>query len=105
MLRMEYEKEVVLNIRHRIEIYEQEQQFNNNATDVPDPMDITLEHSHIHLGSRQRSLKLRSYEIDLEEMIGFCGFGDSLAGFLRDYTTVEVYGSDFDGDRFRGQQH
>ena len=61
--------------------------------------------SHIHLGSRQRSIKVPSYEEDLEAELGFYGFGDSLAKFIRDYTPIEVYGSDFDGDGFEGHEH
>jgi hypothetical protein len=36
--------------------------------------------------------------------LGFKEFGDSLAQFLRDYTRIEVYGSDFEGDGFEGHQ-
>jgi hypothetical protein len=103
MLRMEYEKEVVLSIRHRIEMYEQEQYFESNATDE-DYTEVPFEGSHVHLGSRQRGLKLPSYEQELKEMIGFHDFSDSLAGFLRDYAQVEVHGSDFNGDGFEGHQ-
>ena len=102
MLRMQYEKEVVLNIRHRIEMYEQEQLFNNNATD--EDYVETFEHSNIQFGSRQRGLKLKSYEEDMEEELGFHEFGDSLARFFRDRNIVEVYGSDFEGDGFIGHQ-
>lgn len=100
---MEYEKEVVLSIRHRIEMYEQEQHFNSNAPD-DDYTEVAFEDSHVRLGSRQRGLKLPSYDQDLKEMIGFDGFSDSLARFLRDYARVEVYGSDFNGDGFEGHQ-
>lgn len=103
MLRMAYEKEVVLSIRHRIEMYEQERDFNNNAPDK-DYKEVAFEVSRVRLGSRQRGLKLSSYEQDLKELIGFDGFGDSLAGFLRDYAQVDVHGSDFDGDGFEGHQ-
>ena len=103
MLRMEYEKEVVLSIRHRIEMHEQEQQFNSNAPDE-DYTEVVFEGSHVRLGSRQRGLKFLSYEQDLEEMIGFHGLGDNLARFLRDHTQVQVYGSDFSGDGFEGHQ-
>ena len=110
MLRMEYEKEVVLSIRHRIEMHEQQQSFDDNTVNdsgyTPD-LDAVFKNSHIHLGSRQRSLMLLSYEQVLEESQGFDGFGDSLARFLRDYTLsrVEVYGSDFVGDGFEGHQY
>ena len=106
MLRMEYEKEVVLNIRHRVEMHEQQQEFDDNVTDkeynIPEEI---FNYSHVHLSSRQRGLKLLSYEISLEETLGFRKFGDSLAEFLRDYALVDVYGSDFDGDGFEGHQH
>ena len=104
MLRMEYEKEVVLSIRHRIEMYEEERHFNSNTPDE-DYKEAALEDPHVRLGSRQRGLRLSSYEQDLKETIGFRGFGDSLARFLRDHTRVDVYGSDFDGDGFIGHQH
>ena len=104
MLRMEYEKEVILSIRHRIETYEQQQLFDDNIIDedYTPGLDAMFENSHIHLGSRQRSLKLLSYEKVLEESQGFDGFSDSLAEFLRDYAHAEVYGSDFVGDGFEG---
>ena len=100
MLRMAYEKEVILSIRHRIEMYEQEQIFCDNITDGSDNTAATFEDSHIHLGSCQRSLNVLTYERVLERELQFHGFGDSLAGFLRDYTCVEVYGSNFEGDGF-----
>jgi len=106
MLQMEYEKEVVLNICHRVEMHEQQQQFDDNVVDKGyDLLEGMFDHSHIHLGSRQRGLKVPSYETDLEETLGFYGFSDSLAAFLRDYARVEVYGSDFYGDGFEGHQH
>ena len=104
MLRMAYEKEVILNIRHRIETYEQEKLFNSNIIDDPDGTMVTFKDSHIHLGSRQRSLKVPSYEQVLAGELGFHGFSDSLARFLRDYTRIEVYSSDFQGDGFEGHQ-
>lgn len=105
MLRMVYEKEVVLNIRHRLEMREQQQLFDDNAVDRDyAPLEAAFEYSHVNLGSRQRGLKLLSYEEVLEETLGFHDFGDSLAGFLRDHAHVEVYGSDFDGDGFEGHQ-
>lgn len=104
MLRMQYEKEVVLNIRHRIEMYEQEQQFDDNVADE-DYVETLSERSHIQFGSRQRGLSLKSYEEDLEEKLGFRKFGDSLASFFRDRGIVEVYGSDFEGDGFVGHQN
>ena len=105
MLRMVYEKEVILNIHHRIEIYEQERHFGDNALDDTAGNTTTaFKDSHIYLGSRQRSLKVLSYEEDLEAGLGFRGFGDSLAEFFQDYTRIEVYGSDFDGDGFEGHQ-
>ena len=69
MLRMEYEKEVILSIRHCIETYEQQQLFDDNIIDedYTPGLDAMFENSHIHLGSRQRSLKLLSYEKVLEE--------------------------------------
>ena len=103
MLRMEYEKEVVLSIRHRIEMHEQERHFNSNAPDE-DYTEVVFEGSHVRLGSRQRGLKLPSYEQDLKETIGLRGFSDSLARFLRDHAQVDVYGSDFNGDGFEGHQ-
>jgi len=103
---MEYEKEVVLSIRHRIEMYEQQRFFDDNVADRDDtPLEATFEHSHVQLGSRQRSLKVPSYETALEETLGFHGFSDSLARFLRDHALVDVYGSDFVGDGFEGHQH
>ncbi|KAF9642489.1 hypothetical protein BDM02DRAFT_3193135 [Thelephora ganbajun] len=106
MLRMEYEKEVILNIRHCIEMYNQQQLFDDNITDKDcTPLETAFKHSHVHLGSCQHGLKLLSYEKVLEETIGFHGFSDSLARFLCDYALVEVYGSDFVGDRFEGHQY
>jgi hypothetical protein len=101
---MVYEKEVVLNIRHRIEIYEQERMFNDNIPDNSIETGATFEESHIHLGSCQRGLKIPSYAQVLEAELGFNGFSDSLAQFLRDHTHIEVYGSDFEGDGFEGHQ-
>lgn len=102
---MEYEKEVVLNIRHRVEMREQRQLFDENVADEANiPLEGALAHSHIHLGSCQRGLKLLSYEKILEETLGFHRFGDSLAEFLRDYARVDVHGSDFEGDGFSGHQ-
>ena len=101
---MAYEKEVILSIRHRIEAYEQERLFNDNIDDDLDDTTATFENARVRLGSCQRGFKLPSYEQVLEGEIGFCGFGDSLARFLRDYTRIEVYGSDFEGDGFEGHQ-
>jgi hypothetical protein len=101
---MVYEKEVVLNIRHCFEVYEQEQMFDDNVPDDSMDTGARFEDSHIHLGSRQRGLKILSYERVLEVELGFKEFGDSLAQFLRDYTRIEVYGSDFEGDGFDGHQ-
>ena len=102
---MTFEREVVLNIRHRIEMYEQQHLFNENANEDDIPSVAEFKYSHVHLGLRQRGLKLWMYEEDLEEALGFSGFGDSLAQFFRDYTSVDVYGSDFNGDGFEGHQH
>ena len=103
---MVYEKEVVLNIRHRIEMCEQQEMFDDNVADKEfTPLEATFAYSHVHLGSRQRGLKIPSYAEDLQEMLDFHGFSDSLAEFLRDYARVEVYGSDFSGDGFEGHQH
>jgi hypothetical protein len=101
---MAYEREVVFNIRHRIEMYEQEQQFNNSVPDDSNDTTITFEGSHVHLGSCQRGLRVPTYEQVLEAELGFHEFGDSLARFLRDHTRIEVYGSEFEGDGFEGHQ-
>jgi hypothetical protein len=101
---MAYEREVVLNIRHRLEMHEQEQLFNNNVPDNSNDTVATFKESHIHLGSRQRGLRIPTYERVLEVELGMYGFGDSLARFLRDYTRLEVYGSEFEGDGFEGHQ-
>jgi len=102
---MAFEREVVLNIRHRIEVYEQQQFFDENAEEDDAPLETEFSNSHVHLGSRQRSLKLPTYEKVLEEELGFPNLGDSLAQFLRDYARVDVHGSDFNGDGFEGDQH
>ena len=106
MLRMEYEKEVVLNICHCIEMHEQQKIFDsNNADEDQTPLDLTtFKNSHVHLGSRQRSLRLLLYEKSLEETIEFYGLSDSLTEFLCNYTCVEVYSSDFIGNGFEGHQ-
>ena len=104
MLQMAYEKEVVLSIRHHIEVYEQEQAFNTNIPDNSNDMVARFDGSHIHLGSRQRGLRVPSYGQVLEAELGFREFGDSLARFIRDYTRVQVYGSEFKGDGFIGHQ-
>ena len=101
---MTYEREVVLDLRHRIDMYEQEQLFKNSVPDDSDNTATTFEGSHVHLGSRQRGLRVPAYEQVLEAELGFHEFGNSLARFLRDYTRTEVYGSDFEGDGFEGHQ-
>ena len=101
---MAFEKEIVLNVRHRIQMHEQEQIFNENVPGEPDDAAARFNNPHIHLGSRQRSLKVPSYEQVLEAELGFLGFGDSLARFFRDQVRIEVYGSDFEGDGFEGHQ-
>ena len=106
MLQMVYEKEVVLNIRHCIEMCKQQEMFDDNVADKEfTPLEATFEYSHVCLGSRQRGLKIPSYAEDLRETLDFHGFSDSLAEFLCDYACVEVYGSDFSGDGFKGHQH
>jgi len=105
MLRMAFEREVVLNIRHRIEMFEQQQLFDENFNENDVPPEMEFSNSHIHLGSRQRGLKLPTYEKVLEEELGFPNLGDSLAKFLRDYALIDVYGSDFEGDGFVGDKH
>ena len=105
MLRMAFEREVVLNIRHRLEMQEQQQLFDENTDEADVPLEAEFNYSHVHLGSRQHSIRLRTYEKSLEETLGFSGFGDSLAKFLREYAGVDVYGSDFKGDGFEGHQH
>lgn len=102
---MTFEREVVLNIRHRLEMYEQQRSFDENANEDDIPSVTEFKYSHVHLGSRQCGLKLRMYEEDLEEALHFSGFGDSLAKFFREYAGVDVYGSDFNGDGFEGHQH
>ena len=98
MLRMVYKKEVVLNIRHRIEMCEQQEMFDDNVADKEfTPLEATFEYSHVHLGSRQHSLKIPLYAEDLQETLDFHRFGDSLAESLRDYARVEVYGSGVKG--------
>ena len=82
MLWMAYEKEVVLNIRLRIKMCEQEQIFNDNVSNHWDDTAATFRGSHVHLGSRQRGIKVSSYEQALEEELGFHEFGDSLARFI-----------------------
>jgi hypothetical protein len=79
---MAYEKEVILNIRHHIEMYEQERIFSNNVPNDSGDTAVEFVDSHIHLGSRQRSLNVPSWERDLEEELGFHGFSDLLAQFL-----------------------
>ena len=101
---MVYEKEVILNIRHRIEVDEQEQLFNDNIPKDSDDTAEMFKNSHIHFGSCQRCLRVPSYEQVLERELEFYGFGDSLAEFFRDYTRTEVYGTDFKGDGFEGHQ-
>ena len=105
MLRMAFEREVVLNIRHRLEMQEQQRLFGENADEVDIPSEMEFNYSHVHLGSRQRSILVGTYEKVLEEALGFSGFGDSLAKFLREYASVDVHGSDFEGDGFEGHQH
>jgi len=105
MLRMAFEREIVLNIRHRIEMHEQQRLFDENAEEDDIPSETEFGTSHIHLGSRQRSVKIPTYEKVLEEELGFSNLGDSLARFLRDYTHVDVRGSDFEGDGFEGDQY
>ena len=103
---MEYEREVVLNIHHRIDMYEQEQLFNNSICEDSNRIATTFnqDESHVHLGSRQRGLGVPAYGQVLEEELGLRDFGDSLARFFRDYSRIEVYGSDFEGDGFEGHQ-
>ena len=105
MLRMAFKREVVLNIRHRLEMQEQQQLFDENVNEVNVPSEAEFSYSHVHLGSRQRSVGLWTYEKILEETLGFSDFGDTLAKFLREYASVDVYGSDFQGDGFEGHQH
>lgn len=104
MARMVYEKDVVIDIRHRLETYEQQQLFSDNVEEEDVPSTDGLQYSHAYLGSRQRSLKIRTYEGILKERLGFVEFGDALAKFLRTYAGVKVYGTDFDGDGFVGHQ-
>ena len=101
---MAYEREVVLDIHHRIGMYEQEQLFNSSVPNKPDDMEMAFKNTHIHLGSRQHGLRVPAYAQVLEEELGLHEFGDSLARFLRDYTRIQVYGSDFEGDGFEGHQ-
>jgi hypothetical protein len=105
MLQMAFEREVAVNIRHRLEMHEQQRLFDENANEVDIPSEAEFSYSHIHLGSRQRSLKLPTYAKVIEEAIGFSDFGDSLAKFLRGCAGIDVYGSDFKGDGFEGHQH
>ena len=103
---MEYEKEVVLSIRHCVEMYEQQRLFDDNIADEDYiPLEATLANSHVCLGSRQRGVKLLSYEQILRETLEFPDFGDSLARFLRDYALMEIYGLEFLGDGFEGHQN
>ena len=105
MLCMAFEREVILNIRHWLEMYEQQRLFEENADEEDIPSVAEFSHSHVHLGSRQHSLKLPTYEGILKEELGLPDFGDSLTKFLREYAGVDVYGSDFEGDGFKGHQH
>ena len=105
MLRMALEREIILNIRHRLEMREQQQLFDENVDEADIPSEAEFGYSHISLGSRQRSLRLPTYGKVLDEELGFSGFGDSLAEFLREYAGVDVHGSDFVGDGFEGHQH
>ena len=105
MLQMAFEREVVFNIRHRLEMYDQQQLFNENADEDDIPLEAEFEYSHVHLGSRRRSLKIPTYEKVLKEELGLSDFGDILAKFLRDYAQIEVFGLDFEGDGFEGHQH
>ena len=104
MLRMAFEREIVLNIRHRIEMHEQQRLFEENAEEDGIPSETEFGTSRVHLGSRQRSLKTPTYEKVLGEELGFSNLGDSLARFFRDYARVDVRGSDFEGDGFEGDQ-
>jgi len=61
---MVYEKEVILNIHHRIEMYEQEQLFNNNIPEDSNDMPAaTFNSSHVHLGSCQHGLKFHRMSV------------------------------------------
>ena len=53
MLWMVYKKEVVLNIRHCIEMCEQQEMFDDNVADKEfTPLEAMFAYSHVHLGSR-----------------------------------------------------
>ena len=82
MLRMVYEKEVVLNIHHHIEMCEQEQTFNQGVPADSGDTAAAFRGSHVHLGSRQRGIKVSSYGQVLEGELGFHEFSDSLARFI-----------------------
>ena len=105
MLRMAFEREVVFDIRHRLEMCNQQRLFDENADEDDIPSEAEFGYSHVHLGSRRRSLKLPTYEKVLKEEPGLSDFGDVLSRFLRDYALIEVFGSDFEGDGFEGHQH
>ena len=105
MLWMAFEREVVLNIHHHIEIYEQQQLFDENVDEADIPSEVEFNHSHIRLGLCQWSLKLHTYEKVLEEELKFQNFGDSLTEFLCNYAGVDVHGSHFKRDGFEGHQH
>ena len=102
---MAFEREVILNIHHRLGMYEQQQLFKETTDEEDIPSVAEFGHSYVHLGSRQHSLKLPTYEETLKEELGLPDFGDSLMKFLHEYAGVDIHGSDFEGDRFKGHQH
>lgn len=80
MLRMAFEREVIMNIRYRVNAYDEQSLFNEN----PGPDTNTVAHcSHVRLGSLNKIIHLSSFAKKLSKDIELQDLRTLLAKFLR----------------------
>ena len=79
MLRMAFEREVIMNIRHRVDVYDEQQLFSTGSSlDANTP----VTRSHIRLGSLDGIIHLCSYAKKLCEDLDLQNLQNRLSTFL-----------------------
>jgi len=81
MLRMAFEREVIMNIRARVDAYDEQCLFENKRSGLG--ADVSISHSHVRLGSLDNIVHLGSYAKKLGKDIRLQDLQGLLTTFLR----------------------
>ena len=81
MLRMAFEREVTMNIRYRVDAYDEQQLFEDESSGPS--AEASVSRSHVRLGSLDNVIHLGSYAKKLSKDIRLQGLRKLLTTFLR----------------------